>query len=720
MKLLAPMFQTARQILGAACLLAPVLGAMAAPAHAEGVTPRRLLEVVDVGPPVVSPDGRFVAYRTEQASVERNTYDTVWYVQDLGGQRAPRRIADGGAAMRTDAGGPLAVSAVWSPDMRWIYYRALADSRVDVWRAAVDGSGAEPLTRDPADVSDFWLSEDGASLVYSVGATREEILAAEQAEYDRGIRIDGTVPIGQNLFRSGHVHGRLATQRYTGLWFVRAGLLAETVPRLRAIDLASGEQRDDASSDRVPGPRLAAEGLPDAWRSVADPGTERVAMLTRSVDAARFPTVSTIGLLMRPARGAGQPIRCRAEACVDKAITSVQWRPHSDEILFTVTDPSAGLAQSIFRWDVRTGAVTPVANATGLINGGRDPYSLCGVSAEALVCVAAEADQPPRIERIDIDTGRRETLHAPNAALAHDLSIAARSRLVRWTSESGQAFSGHFFPATRSSGVLPPLFVHYYSCAGFLRGGVGDEWPLASLAARGISALCIQQVGDFTGDRVQLYDLGLSAIERVVDRLAAEGEIDRARVGMGGLSFGTEMTMWTAMQSDLLAAASVTSTVVTPTYYLMNSLMGDGFFDELRSSWGLGHPDETPERWGALSPAYNLHRIQAPILMQMPEQEYLRALDYAVPLVRSHRADLYAFPQSPHVKFQPRHLLAASDRNLDWFRFWLLDQETPDPARRLQYEHWRIMRDHLCSHAVDAQAADKRDVLPHYCSSERQ
>src|SRR3546814_20070790 len=78
--------------------------------------------------------------------------------------------------------------------------------------------------------------------------------------------------------------------------------------------------------------------------------------------------------------------------------------------------------------------------------------------------------------------------------------------------------------------------------------------------------------------------------------------------------------------------------------------------------------------------------------MQMPEQEYVMALDYSVPLIRDHRADLYVFPNEPHQKFQPRHKLAAYERNIDWFRFWLQGYEDSDPAKHEQYKHWRAMK----------------------------
>src|SRR3546814_1568534 len=97
--------------------------------------------------------------------------------------------------------------------------------------------------------------------------------------------------------------------------------------------------------------------------------------------------------------------------------------------------------------------------------------------------------------------------------------------------------------------------------------------------------------------------------------------------------------------------------------------------------WQLGPLDETPERWQLLSPAAYLDKIKALILMQMPEQEYVMALDYAVPLIRAHRADLYVFPHEPPQKFQLRHNLAAFERTIDWFRFWLQGHEDSDPPQ---------------------------------------
>ncbi|NIJ81681.1 Atxe2 family lasso peptide isopeptidase [Xanthomonas cannabis] len=676
-------------------LLAGVLmAASGCVCHAQTVSPQRLLEVVDIGSPTLSPDGRSVAFRTEQASVQRNTYDSVWYVQGLQ-DAAPRRVADGGVPLRDSAGVSLPAPVAWSADGRWLYYRALIDGVIAVWRAAADGSGAAPVTHDAADVQEFALDADGRVLRYRIGATREQVLSAEQDEYAQGIRIDETVPLGQGLFRSGNVDGRLATQRFGSVWFDRTGISAGVPARWIALDLTTGTTQALADA-----PRPEAEpdvntlrGLAgDAWKSARAPQGGAVAVLSRVGDGTGQLSRPDVVLSVVPGAGARKAVQCVAAACVGKAISGMQWRPGSTEVVFTITDPALGLAQSIHRWDPASGKVQLVVQGGGLINGGRDPSAPCGASATALVCVTADADRPPRLERIALDGGTRVVLFDPNAALAADMAKATPARLLQWTDSRGRHYSGQFFAARGHTDGQVPLFVTYYSCPGFVRGGVGDEWPLAAFAQLGIAALCINQLPGYTMDAVERHGQGLAAVESAVDLLSSHAGIDRTRVGMGGLSFGGAVTLWTATESNLLAAASVANPVVSPSYYLFGSMKGEPFLKGLREMWGLGAPEQTPERWKALSPAFKLERIRAPILFQHSEQEYLYALDYVIPLLRAQRAELYVFPNEPHQKFQPRHKLAVYARNVDWFRFWLQDYQDDAPEKAAQYARWRAMK----------------------------
>lgn len=667
-----------------------VVGALVLPLTAWATSPRQLVEISDFSSPVVSPDGQSVAFRVSRASIERNTYDTTWYVQAMDGASPPRRVADGGVPLLDSAGIPLPAQVVWSPDGRWLYYRAQLEGRVDVWRAATDGSGARAVTDDPADVRAFVLHPDGRTLRYSVGPSREAVLLAEQREYERGIRIDRSAPLGQPLFRSGLTEARLATQRL-GQIFNRVPLSGEAV-QWRSLDLETGARNEVTEPDSAPSAALpeVVTSLPHVWQVEREPGGHRVAVLTRTGERTAHREIA-----LYVALGSGDRlVRCLAPECIGQEISGVQWRPGSDEVLFTVTRYESGFAQSIHRWNVVTGAVQPVIVSTGMLAGeGRWAPGTCGVAHDALACVTAEANRPPRLERVDLLTGARAVLFDPNAALAQALGTLD-TQLLRWTDAHGHAFTGQLYAAPRVDGVPPPLFVTYYRCMGFVRGGSGDEWPLASLAAQGISTLCIN-APSFSSDAAERYGVGLSAVESAIALLAADGRIDPARVGMGGLSFGSEVTMWTLMHSSLISAASLASPTTSQMYYLLGSNLGEDFLSLLQSNWQLGSPEATPAQWQRISPASNLDRITVPILMQLPEQEYMHGLDYAIPLMRADRADVYVFPHAAHNKVQPRHKLAVYTRNLDWFRFWLLGREDTAPDKAAQYAHWRRMRERL-------------------------
>lgn len=669
------------------CLLA-----LTAPVGAAEITPQRLLEVVDLAGPVLSPDGTMVAFRAEQASVEHNRHSSSWYVAGLGSNPLPRAVGDGGMPLRDSSAESLSALALWSPDGAWLYYRADIDGRVAVWRAAVDGSGTERVTQDDADVRQFQLDGEGKRVLYSVGATREQIDRAEALEYHAGVQLQAQVPVGAPLFRSGSRGGRSITERFGRIWFNRVPLLDEVPEHWKVVAVAGGAGGDVSAAEPAllsPAPIDLPQGLV-AWEQVRDPSAARIAVLSKAERPELFDAQQmTLSVVMDRH---SPPIECQAEPCRGKAIGGLMWRPGSEELLFTVSDPEQAFSQSIFRWQVGSATVRRVAGSRGLLGGGRDPASRCALSASLLVCVSAEADRPPRLESIALETGDRRVLYDPNHLLAADIAARVPAQRLRWHDRDGQAFDGWYFAAPSNAGKAQPLFITYYRCHGFLRGGVGDEWPLAALAEQGIASLCIN-APPYRTEAMQRYAQGLSAVASAITLLGDQGKVDRAKVGMGGLSFGSEITLWVETESSLLAAASISTPVLSPNFYLLSSLKGESFREGLRRHWGLGSPEETPARWQQISPAFKLARFQAPLLLQMSEQEYLYAADYAIPLINRSRADAYVFPDEPHQKFQPRHKLAVYQRNVDWFRFWLQGVEDADPAKAAQYRYWRSMRD---------------------------
>ena len=74
--------------------------------------------------------------------------------------------------------------------------------------------------------------------------------------------------------------------------------------------------------------------------------------------------------------------------------------------------------------------------------------------------------------------------------------------------------------------------------------------------------------------------------------------------------------------------------------------------------------------------------------MQFPEQEARLSIELVSRLATARMGETHIFPYAPHIKVEPRQKLAAYERNLDWFRFWLKGETDPDPAKAGQYQRW--------------------------------
>ncbi|HVH87876.1 MAG TPA: prolyl oligopeptidase family serine peptidase, partial [Terriglobales bacterium] len=336
----------------------------------------------------------------------------------------------------------------------------------------------------------------------------------------------------------------------------------------------------------------------------------------------------------------------------------------------------------------------------------------CAVSASAAVCVAAGPASPPSLESIDLTSGKRKVLFDPNSQLRS--AYHPRIRFLRWNIGDGLEAGGVLILPSQSPHAPVPLYINYYTCDGFLRGGTGDEWPIPQLLEAGYAVACVNSVAlPGPQEGVRNYEVALKVVRTLVDKLSNDGIIDRSKIAMGGLSFGSEVALWVAAHSHLLAVLSISSGQLEPSDYWLGTMPGSDIPATRRRVWGLGSPEETPARWQIVSPALNADKIRIPVLLQLPEQEsrniaelYSRLYQEGTP------TELYAFPDEAHIKIQPRHRLAAYERNLDWFRYWIEDARDSNPAKADQYRRWDKLRNRWRPLAPSATSEAKTPVQP--------
>lgn len=644
--------------------------AAASPAASQ-VTSREIAETADISGITASPDGQWIAYRIERPSTLTNRIDVDWYIVAADGKSAPRGLGRTGTAMWNDAGVVTPGDAKWSPDSKELVVRALIDGRVALWSSPVDGSGFRVVAEGEGDIEAFAFDSDG-SLVTSEGPPRDLIARTEEAERENGILVDGQTDLAQPLFRGALINGRAASQRFSNDWFDRAPLLSSSprtfTLRRRGTEMRPADERERQLLAPQPNPvRLLTSDLPSDLRAAVE--RQKVCK---------------------------EKVGCAAE------LPRLSWwiaLPDGDAIVAT---HDADYRQTLQRWSQRGRKLAKLASSEGQLSADQRYFAPCTPASGAIFCVEAAAALPPRLVRIDRG-GAKQIIDSPNPNPDHDGLLA---ETIVWQAGGSRASGVLIRP--KIPGRLP-LFVTYYSCYGFLRGGVGNEWPLRALAAHGIAALCINAVPGLN-DRASRYAKGLEAIESVTKLLADRGLVDPARVGMGGLSFGSEVTMVTATRSKILKAASIASVQLEPAYYWFNARPGrETFSDNLRETWHVGTPDETPVGWKELSPALRADAITAPILMQLPEQEVRLSVELLSKLATARKGETHVFPYAPHIKVEPRQKLAAYERNLDWFRYWLKGEIDPDPAKADQYQRWAKL---LPNGTPDSTARTQRSVSP--------
>jgi hypothetical protein len=85
--------------------------------------------------------------------------------------------------------------------------------------------------------------------------------------------------------------------------------------------------------------------------------------------------------------------------------------------------------------------------------------------------------------------------------------------------------------------------------------------------------------------------------------------------------------------------------------------------------------------------------VKAPLLIQAADTELILAMPAIVALRDAKKpVEVYVFPNEYHIKWQPQHKLAIAERTIDWFRFWLMNEEDPASEKNEQYIRWRALQ----------------------------
>ncbi len=269
--------------------------------------------------------------------------------------------------------------------------------------------------------------------------------------------------------------------------------------------------------------------------------------------------------------------------------------------------------------------------------------------------------------------------------------------VYNWKDKEGRDWKGGLYkPSKYMLSRRYPLVIQTHGfLAGFRPSGVyPTAFAARALAAAGIMVL---QVGENCPNvTAQEGPCAVSGYESGANQLVSEGLVDPEKIGIIGFSRSCFYVMQTlAFGSIHLKAASITDGVMEDYFqYLQEAGAGDRVALEANSMIGAAPFGEGLQLWLKRSPGFNLDKVTAPLLVvgEGPRSLLFNWGPYAGLHYLHKPVDLIMLNTGEHVLTNPAVRMASQGGSVDWFRFWLKDEEDPDPTKAGQYARWRELR----------------------------
>jgi hypothetical protein len=287
----------------------------------------------------------------------------------------------------------------------------------------------------------------------------------------------------------------------------------------------------------------------------------------------------------------------------------------------------------------------------------------------------------------------------PNPRL-NELDLGQAS-LYTWKDKQARDWRGLLFkPSHSKPGRRYPLVIqtHGFSESFFIPSG---RYPTAyaarELAAADMVVLQVEEGACIYSGTPSEAPCGVSGYAAAAEQLVSEGVVDPERIGIIGFSRTCLHVMEALTTGALhLKAASITDGAMAN--YLQYMLGVDSWgnvnarnYDSVIGAKPFG---DGLQQWLRRSPLFRLDKVTTPLLVvgEGPFSLLFMWEPYAGLRYLQKPVDLIMLNTSEHVLTNPAVRLASQGGTVDWFRFWLKDEEDPDPAKAEQYERWRELR----------------------------
>lgn len=685
-----------------------------------------------LGGPVAqfSPDGKRFAILVSKGDLETNAnkYSLLLFQTDMAFRSPAPEVLVSFSSTSNRPGIQLT---------RWIDNRTIAflgENPGEVQQVYTVDCGTKRLTK---------LTNHATSVVsYAMTAEGKRVffLASQRPVrlFDRRTARTGFVVSNQTLVDLIKGERRFAADRYSDLFVKAQGASGEV--RIHTRDEIVSDSISLSPNGRYLLLKTGVSQIPETWRDYQDAWLR---LTTRADSSAQGHPLIFRYEVVDTKTGQTQALM---DAPINRGHAGIAWSPDSRSIVMSeiylpltgcdehdrvlrqsqkfvaevnipsgIIVPITSQGLKLLRWDLRTNTVLfePITAASGegtlrhLIaylrsaTGWKNvPATESQIGSDRKIDVMLQEDlnTPPRFFVEDIQSGQRSLLLDLNPQFKN-MRFGRVEDITFVATDGHRVRAGLYWPADYVSGKKYPLVIqtHAWNPHKFLIDG---PWPSAfaaqPLAGRGIFVLQLEEDLSKISTPAEAPE-EMAAYEGGIEHLEQLGLINPARVGIIGFSrtgFGVKYAL-THSKFQFKAAtiadgsdggyfgyiSALTSIPIhVPDMEGVNG--GAPFGDNLLS-------------WLKKSPGFNLDKVTSAVREEAYDPLSLFfEWEWFAGLSRLHKpVELIYMPDAPHVLVKPWERMISQQGNVDWFCFWLKNEEDPDTSKKEQYERWHRMRD---------------------------
>ncbi len=642
------------------------------------------MAMVQVGGPLMSPDGSWVLYSRRTLNWDDIKFETeYWRVPSDGGEAFRYVGEEGGSAFQ------------FSPDGTYLTFRRNVgggssgaegdgggnDRKQQIFLMRTAGGEAVQLTKHATSVGAFGWAQDGSAIFFSaVDDKPEDVKKEEKAGYDAIFVDEG--PNGQTatnwsnlwVFDMSTKEERQITDEefIIGSWDIspdggRLALAARYQNRRNDSYLNEIYLADVETGSLT---KLTENRAPEGGLSWAPDGSS---ILFTAADDQEWMNRNTKLWLLDPGSGEHR----RLSSAFEGTPRGPVWSTDSRTIYFT---GQQGTNTNLFSIDVASGRVAQLTDVEGTLVAASFSHD-----RERYVYTYSDYRTPSDIHSASLGGGESVRLTDANPQ-AKDW-LLADMRLTQWESRNDFTIEGLLhLPPGYEEGDRVPLVLNIH---GGPAGSFSNSWRSSYhiYAGLGYASLSSNVRGSSgyddhlrEGNTVAKGDgIGFGDYWDVmngVDQLVEQGIVDPDRMGVKGWSYGGILGGWTITQTDRFKAASIGAGV-----YDWTSEYGPGFNNDVRL-WHIGGtPWDNAEAWRNQSALTHVANVTTATLLihgvndRTDTEQQSMMFFTALKDIGQAQVRYIKFPREPHGFREPRHQRTRDIEEIRWMQKYVLGLE---------------------------------------------